>query len=100
MLVRPLALALTAGALLAGCAADSEDDIQEPLDNLIQAGFPADSSEVIGGRVYTGGDGIVSLQASREMLQSNPKAGGKEQYRTNNVVSPSVHVICFDGLAF
>lgn len=59
------------GALSLGCAAQpasSGDQTQEIVDNLIQAGFPGDDIQVVGGKVYAGRDAEVSLQSSREMI--------------------------------
>ncbi|TMQ12323.1 MAG: protease [Deltaproteobacteria bacterium] len=87
------ALAVTFAALMFGCASGT-DDTQEIVANLIQAGFPADDIMVVDGLVYVGRDAQVSLEASREMLISDP---GKEQYRTTNLVSLSLATICVDG---
>jgi hypothetical protein len=83
-----------------GCSADqrdSADETQEIVDNLIQAGFPTSEIMVVDGVVYTGRDAVVSLQASREMLEVDSSAAGKEQYRTTNLVSLSVQTICING---
>jgi hypothetical protein len=87
------ALAISFAAFLFGCAS-STDDTQEIIDNVIQAGFRADDIMVVDGLVYVGRDAQVSLEASREMLVSDP---GKEQYRTTNLVSQSLTTICVDG---
>ncbi|GEN13411.1 hypothetical protein MFU01_84480 [Myxococcus fulvus] len=60
----------------------------------MEAGFPASDIEVVDGVVYVGGDAAVSLQASREMLQTDK--GGQEQYRTTNLISTSVKKICIN----
>ena len=77
-------LAASCGALTFGCTADLQGDgageIQEIVDNLVQAGFPADDIQIVDGNVYTGRDALVTLQASREMIQSGE--GTEEQYRT------------------
>lgn len=74
-------------------------DIQEIIDNLIMAGFPANDIAVVAGRVYVGRDAEVSLAASREMLQVGDDS--EEQYRTTNLVDvASVTRICVDGGTF
>jgi len=97
MLRRSTVLAFTAAALLHGCAQSSDNDTKETVDNLIEAGFRADDIAIVDGLVVTGRDAVVSLTASREMLQPDRAAGGKEQYRTNNVIGTGVQVICIDG---
>jgi len=99
MFTRSIVLAVTCSALAFGCGADSADETQEIIDNLVQAGFPADDIMVVDGVVYTGRDAAVSLQASREMLQVDESAG-KEQYRTTNLVGTGVTTICVNGAAF
>jgi len=52
-----------------------------------------------------GGDAQVSLEASREMIGINPITGedehdGFRQYRTTNLVNPSIDKICVDGSAY
>ncbi|QSQ28567.1 zinc-dependent metalloprotease [Pyxidicoccus parkwayensis] len=81
--------------LMAGCGTDGQDlqsDNDEIVSNLIEAGFPADDIMVVDGAVYTGRDAHVTLEASREMLQT-PKET-QEQYRTTNLVSSTVTKIC------
>jgi hypothetical protein len=93
---------LSCGALAFGCGtepqADSTDENQEIIDNLVQAGFPLDDIKVFEGKVYTGLDAEVSLEASREMLASD--LGTQEQYRTTNIVGTAVTNICINGAAF
>jgi hypothetical protein len=72
-------------ALAFGCDAGSQDEAQETTENLIEAGFPASDIEVVEGKVYVGGDAEVSLQASREMLQTT---SSKEQYRVSAASHP------------
>lgn len=95
MFTRSIVLAMSCGALAFGCSAeqtgDAAEDRQEIIDNLRQAGFPADDIMVVDGAVYVGRDAVVSLQASREMLQVD---SSKEQYRTTNLVSLAVQDIC------
>jgi hypothetical protein len=90
---RSAALAVIFSASMFGCTS-STDDTQEIVDNLIQAGFRADDIMVVDGVVYTGRDAAVTLEASREMLTSDP---GKEQYRTTNLVSLTLDTICVNG---
>src|SRR5215470_13983882 len=92
-MLRRAALAVTFATSMFGCATGT-NDTQEIVDNLIQAGFPADDIVVVDGLVFVGRDAQVSLEASREMLISDP---GKEQYRTTNLVSLSLGTICVDG---
>jgi hypothetical protein len=54
---------------------------------------------VVDGVVYTGRDAAVSLQASREMLEVDGSSDD-EQYRTTNLVSRNLAVICVNGAAF
>jgi hypothetical protein len=99
MLKRACVLALS-GVLAVACGSerDGASDVQETVDNLVQAGFPRSDIQVFDGRVYVGLDGEVSLQASREMLLSD--ADSEEQYRTRNLVSSAVTNICVNGAAF
>lgn len=90
---------LAAGCTLTwGCGAQPSAS-EEIVDNLIQAGFPADDITFVGDAVYVGGDAEVSLQASREMLETAGTTT-QEQYRTNNIVSSSVTKICVSGPEF
>jgi hypothetical protein len=99
MYPRTIVLAMASSALVLGCAAQHDtDETQEIIDNLVQAGFPADDIMVVDGVVYTGRDAEVSLAASREMLE--PAAAGQEQYRTTNLVSRTLTTICVNGAAF
>jgi hypothetical protein len=98
MLKRGVVLALSCGALALGCGSQSQGDTQEIVDNLVEAGFPRSDIQVFDGRVYTGLDAEVSLQASREMLGGD--SGTQEQYRTTNLVSTAVTNICVNGSAF
>ncbi|HEU4410289.1 MAG TPA: M57 family metalloprotease, partial [Polyangiaceae bacterium] len=107
MLKRAMVLVMGCGALMVGCAQEQDvgapeaiapsDDTQEIVANLVAAGFPADDIQVVDGLVYTGRDALVTLQASREMLQA---PAGPEQYRTTNLVSSSVTLICVIGKQF
>jgi Dual-action HEIGH metallo-peptidase len=92
MLKRAAVLAVSCGAFLAGCGIDPQAENQEIISNLIQAGFPAEDIMVVDDAVYVGRDAQVTLEASREMLQPDKKRA--EQYRTTNLVSPTVTTIC------
>lgn len=91
-----VALAMS-GTLAFGCGAQPTDS-QEIVDNLLQAGFPADDILVVGDTVYVGRDAEVSLAASREMLE--PTGTSKEQYRTTNTISTALTKICVNGPGF
>ncbi len=90
-------VALAASSAMAFGCGEQPTETQEIVDNLIQAGFPATDIQVVGDVVYAGRDAKVSLQASREMLE-HPSS--EEQYRTNNLVGPSITKICVDGPGF
>src|ERR1043165_3277232 len=92
MFTRATILAISVGSLLGGCGI-GQDETQETIENLIQAGLPADDIMVVDGDVYVGRDGLVSLEASREMLQVD---GTEEQYRTNNLVGSNIRRICIN----
>jgi hypothetical protein len=97
MFQRATVLAVVCSAWTFGCSSSdpqpgSPEEQQEIIDNLALAGFPASDLMVIDGLVYTGRDGHVTLQASREMAE--PVTGGEEQYRTNNLVGTGVSKIC------
>src|SRR6185436_5853519 len=96
-MLRGILLAVGCSTLALGCARQP-DETQEIIDNLVQAGFAHDDIAVIAGAVYVGRDAEVSLAASRELLQVDHSSN--EQYRTTNVISPSVTKICIDGLTF
>jgi hypothetical protein len=96
MFTREAVLALGISALSVGCA-DQTPETQETIDNLVQAGYAADDILVVDGLVYVGNDAVVSLESSREMLETR---GSDEQYRTNNLVSPNITNICVNGAAF
>jgi hypothetical protein len=94
-------------ALMLACAAQPEEaqpseaqrsETQEIIENLKQAGFPADDIMVVDGKVYVGRDAEVSLAASREMIAVGDTTD--EQYRTTNLVSSSITKICINGSTF
>ncbi|AFE07938.1 alpha-L-arabinofuranosidase [Corallococcus coralloides DSM 2259] len=97
MFSRSFVLAAGCIALGLGCG-EPADETQEIVGNLVSAGFPSNDIMVVDGKVYVGRDAEVSLDASREMLAASATPG--EQYRTNNVVSPSLTKICINGSAF
>ena len=93
MFTRATILAITASSMLVGCSL-GQDETEETIENLIQAGYPADDIMVVDGDVYVGRDALVSLEASREMLQ--PVDTTEEQYRTNNLVGSNIGRICIN----
>ncbi|MFY2564003.1 M57 family metalloprotease [Corallococcus terminator] len=80
-----------------GCA-EPPEATQEIVDNLVEAGFPADDIMVVEGKVYVGRDAEVSLASSREMLELGEASD--EQYRTTNLISTSLTKICINGSTF
>ena len=88
MFTRATVFAMSSMALAFGCGADQLDSAeatQEIIDNLVQAGFPDNDIMVVDGAVYVGRDAHVTLEASREMLETGDASA--EQYRTTNLVS-------------
>jgi hypothetical protein len=94
MVMRAYVLAVSFAALLFACGVE-QDENQEIIDNLVEAGFPAEDITVVDGLVYVGRDAHVTLEASREMLQ--PVNETEEQYRTTNLVGSNVGTICIDA---
>ncbi len=104
---------LVSAVVLFGCSGEdigsgdaersAEELQQEIVENLLAADYPESEIEVReDGVVIVGGDAVVSLEASREMigLAGHDDHDGEEQfrqYRTNNLVGPGVAVICVDG---
>ncbi len=86
------AAVLVLSAVMAACQMDPEAEQAEIVSNLIEAGFPESDIQLYDGEVYVGRDSQVTLEASREMLQSG--ASGEEQYRTSNLVGTGVTKIC------
>ncbi len=77
---------------------EREDPAQEIVENLLAAGYPEQEIEVRDdGVVVAGGDAIVGLEASREMVGSDDESF--RQYRTHNIVGWQVEQICIDGSA-
>jgi hypothetical protein len=89
--MRKLSMALLAGVALVGCGVEQDGENQEIVSNLVKAGFQADDISVTEAGVVVGGDAVVNLAASQEMLQSE---GSGEQYRTSNLVASTVTKIC------
>ena len=89
--MRKLSLALLAGVALVGCGAEQDVENEKIVNNLVKAGFQADDITVTEAGVVVGGDAVVNLAASEEMLQGE---GSGEQYRTTNLVGTSVTKIC------
>ncbi|RKH14724.1 protease [Corallococcus sp. CA053C] len=94
MLKNAVVLVASCGALMAGCGTDVESKNQEIVSNLVKAGFPADDIMLVDDAVYVGRDAHVTLEASREMLQTDK--GTQEQYRTTNLVGTGVTKICIN----
>ncbi|RKH74673.1 zinc-dependent metalloprotease [Corallococcus aberystwythensis] len=94
MFKKAAVLVASCGALVSGCGTDLENENQEIVSNLIEAGFPASDIMEADGLVYVGRDAHVSLEASREMLQTGKET--QEQYRTTNTVGTSVTKICIN----
>lgn len=110
-----LAAALSTLALVAcddapaGSDALSDEEVAlEIVDNLRQAGYPDAEIEVRDDdTVIVGGDAVVSLEASREMIGHDGHDDQDEHddgvelrhYRTTNQVAAWVDKICVDGSA-
>ena len=106
-------VAFASAIALSGCVAETEDElsprdevVEEIVDNLVLAGYPEQEIAVDeDGVVIVGGDAVVSLEASREMIgvddlhddHDDHEGESFRQYRTTNLVSSSVNVICIDG---
>ena len=91
-MLKKLAVLVVSCGALAGCGMDPEMERQEIVSNLVQAGYPESDIMISDGDVYVQNDALVTLEASREMLQTS--SDSKEQYRTNNLVGTSVTKIC------
>jgi hypothetical protein len=94
MFKKAAVLVVSCGALLSGCGTDVQSENEEIVSNLIEAGYQADDIMIVDDTVFAGRDGHVTLEASREMLQTGQ--GSEEQYRTNNLVGTSVTKICIN----
>lgn len=89
-----------------GAERDPEEVSLEIVENLLAADYPEREIEVrADGTVIVGGDAVVTLEASREMIglvshdehDDHDADAQFRQYRTNNLVGPGVAVICVDG---
>jgi hypothetical protein len=100
MITRATLFAVGLTAFAFGCSTEQTpaEEQQEIIDNLVQAGFPADDIMVAEGKVYVGRDAHVTLEASREMLV--PVDAGEEQYRTTNLMSGKTKVCINPTSAF
>ena len=104
-------LCVASALVLFGCSGETEDtetsdrneEILEIVDNLVEAGYPESEIEVKDdGRVIVGGDALVSLQASREMIgltDGHDHENEFRQYRTTNLVGAGIDTICINGSA-
>ncbi len=93
--------------LAVGCYTGTDDseiapqlgeETEEIIDNLSIAGFPRSEISVLeDGTVFVGSDAIVTLEASREMIDGLADEDDFRQYRTNNLVDTNVvQVICIN----
>ncbi len=90
-----------------GADGDPRDVTVEIVENLLAADYPESEIEVReDGTVIVGGDAVVTLEASREMIglvshedhdEHDDADAQFRQYRTNNLVGPGIAVICVDG---
>jgi hypothetical protein len=76
----------------------------EIVDNLRQAGYPDEAIEIDeDGAVIVGGDAVVSLGASRELIgltrTGEERENAPRQYRATNVIDAAIAEICVDGSA-
>ncbi len=93
MFKKAAVIVASCGALLSGCGTDIESENEEIVSNLLKAGYPMSEIAIHDGQVVAGGDAVVSLQASREMIETT---GTEEQYRTSNLVGTGVTKICIN----
>jgi Dual-action HEIGH metallo-peptidase len=96
MLDKVTMFAVIGSAFAFGCGVRGADETQETIDNLVEAGFRAEDILVAGGDVYAGRDAHVTLQASREMLETG--GGMAEHYRTTNLMCGKTR-ICINPTA-
>jgi len=94
MLKKAAVLMMSCGALLVGCGQEPQQENEEIVANLIEAGFPEADIMEADGRIWVGRDALVTLEASREMLE--PGKESLEQYRTTNLVGTSITKICIN----
>jgi hypothetical protein len=86
-------LAVSCGALVAGCGAeqmDKQTENEQIVANLIEAGFPESDIQEFDGDIYVGRDARVTLEASQEMLETD--GATQEQYRTTNLVNAGTRI--------
>jgi hypothetical protein len=88
--------AVIGSALAFGCDAEEAGEPQEIASNLVEAGYRAADIVIEDGKVYAGRDAHVTLQASREMLETG--GGTAEQYRTTNLMCNKTR-ICINPTA-
>lgn len=93
-MLKKLAVLVVSCGALAGCGVDPAAEQQEIISNLTQAGYPQNDIQIYDGNVYVGRDALVTLEASREMIQA--PENGPEQYRTTNLVGSAVTKICIN----
>jgi hypothetical protein len=85
--------------------AAGEDAVHEIVDNLRLAGYPEEEIDIRDdGSVIVGGDAVVTLEASREMIGADEHDHdgddvGFRQYRTTNLLGAAVDTICVNGSA-
>lgn len=73
------------------------EEIVEIVENLELAGYPREEIEIDDQEVVVGGDAVVTLEASREMVgHINEDGVSFRQYATTNRVSDDVQIICID----
>lgn len=89
-----------------GAPAEETDEVTEIVANLHEAGYPEREIVVTDDDVViVGGDAVVTLEASREMVGLTRRGDDEHddefrQYRTNNVISTALDLICINGAAF
>ncbi|MBZ4401729.1 M57 family metalloprotease [Myxococcus faecalis] len=94
MAKKATAVAWLCCAWMSGCGGVGPvltDETRETVENLVEAGFRTEDIQVVDGVVQVGGDAVVSLQASREMLDTGGSTA--EHYRTTNLVSSAVRKV-------
>jgi hypothetical protein len=107
---------LLAVVVVFGCDSDTEatglEANQEIVDNLLVAGYPESEIKIVDDAVIVGGDAVVTLAASREMIgiadhdhadHADHEAADDlqfRQYRTSNLIAPGVDKICIEGSAY
>lgn len=99
-MLKTLALCVPCAFAGTACIPDEMTPTEETVQNLLEAGFPADDIQVVGDDVYVGNDTLVPLETSRELRAAEDSEDGALvaletiQYRTRNLVSPSIKTIC------